>query len=126
MQEFTVERGFVSIPDFIHSEDRRHLAEPDLLASLGYNLLEKLFNDSSRHTIEIFESAIEAVHRYIVVIRTPSASEHVACKSFFDFLELMRMYLPVIEKLNTVAASAIGWQRVAVPRAAAGERLVNH
>lgn len=125
MQEFSTGDGFREVTNFIYeTKNDRLQMDGEVLASLGYKLMERLFTDSASHSMETYENSGNTMYKYVVLIRNNVATEYVSCRTFFDFLEFMRRYLPVLEKLNTLAASAIPWQR-GFRRHSAGEEAIH-
>lgn len=112
MQEFSSGAGFREVTNFIY-EGRNDALQVDteVLSTLGYKLTERLFTDGSSNKIDVYENPENCNYKYVAVIRNHTTTEYAVCRTFFDYIEFMRRYLTVLEKINELAASVKPWQR---------------
>ncbi|SNB45671.1 hypothetical protein [Geobacter sp. DSM 9736] len=110
LYEFNCKDGLLEILNFVWSEGEGGEGEQNDAAfeRLGYRNQDlKLYSPDYVYWISVYKNIGNNEYEFLVTISNHLYSQYVACRSFPEFLEFMRLYLPIFQNINDTAEQTV-------------------
>lgn len=102
--EYVCKKGLHETEDFLFSDPATDGKNDDeVLEGLGYsNQHESIYSPSFFHWIEVYRHKGDGDYAYVVCMNNHFRGDYIVCRTYMDYLDFLKEYLPVIESLNRI------------------------
>lgn len=106
LYEYTCSEGLREILNFMWNLDELDREdEGKIFARLGYQEQPSdLYSSRHPNWINIYKNFKNNEYEFLIRISNHIYSQYIACRSFVEYLEFLRLYLPVLRSMNEIAA----------------------